>query len=173
MHPIYAIYYFCTITEDIYIYQKIRGVKQWSSLNDYQELFGHSLEKYCAISNHKTVKANRIQPDGYVYLQGERYYTKCEKGDVIHGCSWSGRYDTSPSAFPILLKTQSLASDDNDLVLVVHPDLLARPTAISETIHCNRCAILMTRLGSNGLGCTFLAFFFHSSRSYSFSCHEC
>ena len=140
-------YIICTTSVDNFSYQKILGVKLWSSVLDSPKDGRHDPIQ-CAATPP-------IQPDGYVYLQGEWYHAKCEAGDIIHICSISGRFDTSPSAFPIILKTQASASEDNDLVMVVHPDLLVTPTAISETIHCNRRAVLMTRLGSNGLSCMF------------------
>lgn len=133
-------YIICSITENTNFYEKILGVKIWSNINDEFSDFS----------------SNLIRPDGNVHLRGEWYHAKCERGDVIHICSLSGRYDTSPTAFPIMLNTQSSSSlDDNDLLLVVHPDLLVTPTAISETIHCNRRAVLMSRLGSGGLSSTF------------------
>lgn len=89
---------------------------------------------------------------GYLYLRGEWYHTPIEQGDVVHVCSLSGQFRTDPKALPLVLHTAPPSgSDGDDLVLVVHPDLLLTPTAISETVTCNRRSVLKQRLGSSGL----------------------
>jgi hypothetical protein len=90
--------------------------------------------------------------DGCIYLRGEWYYTLVSPGDILHLCSLTGRYRTEASALPIILHTDPPpGSDIDDLVLVMHPDLLMTPTLVSETVGCSRRAVLKSRLGSTGL----------------------
>lgn len=91
--------------------------------------------------------------DGCIHLRGEWFHTECEKGDTIHLCSLSGRYETVPSSLPVILHSNPPQGSDpnDDLVLIVHPDTLLTPTNISETVSCVRRAVLKMRLGSSGL----------------------
>ena len=88
---------------------------------------------------------------GAVHLRGEWYHTPLARGDVIHICSLSGLFRTDK--LPLMLHSNPPAGSDrdDDLVLIVHPDLLLTPTTISETVSCSRRAILKNRLGSSGL----------------------
>ena len=44
---------------------------------------------------------------------------------------------------------------DNNLVMVVHPNILITPTLISETITCSKRTVLKSRMQSNGFTCKF------------------
>jgi hypothetical protein len=91
---------------------------------------------------------------GVLHLRGEWYHTRVAEGDIIHVCSLRGVVRTDSSALPLILHTNPPAgSDSDDLVLIVHPDMLLTPTGISETVSCTRRAILKLRLGSSGLTC--------------------
>ena len=58
------------------------------------------------------------------------------------------------SGLPLLMHTTPPASSvADDLVIVVHPEVLFTPTTISETVTCTRRAVLKNRLGSTGLSC--------------------
>lgn len=93
---------------------------------------------------------------GSLFLRGEWYHTRLDEGDIIHVCSLKGAFRTDSSALPLMLHTSPpQGSDTDDLVLIVHPDMLLTPTGISETVSCTRRAILKQRLGSTGLTCTF------------------
>jgi hypothetical protein len=92
--------------------------------------------------------------DGVLHLRGEWYHTRVDEGDIIHVCSLRGTCRTDSSALPLILHTNPPAGSDNDdLILIVHPDMLLTPTGISETVSCTRRAILKLRLGSSGLTC--------------------
>ncbi|MGK3734044.1 MAG: DNA replication ATP-dependent helicase Dna2 [Bacillariaceae sp.] len=90
--------------------------------------------------------------DGLITLRGEWYYSPVQPGDVVHVCSLTGRYQTDVTALPIILHTYPPpGSDIDDLILVLHPDMLMTPSVISETSSCNRRAVLKSKIGSNGL----------------------
>jgi hypothetical protein len=92
--------------------------------------------------------------DGVLHLRGEWYHTRVDEGDTIHICSLRGTCRTDSSALPLILHTNPPSGSDNDdLILIVHPDMLLTPTGISETVSCTRRAILKLRLGSSGLTC--------------------
>ena len=55
---------------------------------------------------------------------------------------------------------------DNDLVMVVHQNILITPTLISEAVTCSRRAVLKSRMGSNGFTCKFKKFLI----SFRFTC---
>ena len=107
--------------------------------------------------------------DGCIHLRGEWYHTPLTAGDVVHLASISGRYVTSVECLPVVLHTNPPPGSDldDDLVLVVHPDVLVTPTTISETVGCTRRAVLKGRLGSSGLSCEFLCVWFRSRLSIS------
>jgi hypothetical protein len=89
---------------------------------------------------------------GSLQLRGEWYHTKVSPGDVIHLCSLTGRYRTDAAALPIVLHSMPpQGSDVDDLVLIIHPDMLMTPTTVSETVSCSRRAVLKSRIGSTGL----------------------
>lgn len=104
-------------------------------------------------SERRVQDPNRAWPTaGVVHLRGEWFHTRATDGDVLHIVSLTGQFRTD--ILPLILHTcPPHGSDSDDLVLVVHPDLLLTPTAISETLSCTRKAILKNRLGSTGLTC--------------------
>ena len=92
--------------------------------------------------------------DGVIYLRGEWYHAGVAEGDVVHLCTLSGRYETTVTLdCHVLLHTYPPPGSDpnDDLVLIVHPDMLLQPTIISETGTCSRRAVLKSRMGSSGL----------------------
>jgi DNA replication factor Dna2 len=91
---------------------------------------------------------------GAIHLRGEWYHTPLQEGVIIHIVSLTGNFQTD--TLPLTLHTcpPSGSDTEDDLVLVVHPDLLLTPTIISETVSCTRRAILKSRLGTTGLTCT-------------------
>ena len=89
---------------------------------------------------------------GDLHLRGEWYYMDIEVGSTIHLCSLSGRFRTDPDALPITLHgTPPQGSVHDDLVMILHPDLLVTPTLVGEGTGCARRAVLKSRLGSTGL----------------------
>ncbi|CAJ1969202.1 unnamed protein product [Cylindrotheca closterium] len=97
-------------------------------------------------------RTHKYKPDGLLHLRGEWYYTPLEPGDIVHLCSLSGKFRTDSKALPIILHNPPPQdSDYDDLVLVIHPDILMIPTSISETVTCSRRAVLKSRIGSTGL----------------------
>jgi hypothetical protein len=86
--------------------------------------------------------------DGLIYLKGEWYQTDVVPGDIIHVCSLTGNRKTDVSALPLTLSTMDVL---DDMVVVLHPDLLLTPTTISEAVACTRRAVLKDRLGSTGI----------------------
>eukprot|EP00980_Cylindrotheca_fusiformis_P003268 scaffold738_cov124-Cylindrotheca_fusiformis.AAC.7 len=96
--------------------------------------------------------SSQQKSNGLVHLRGEWYHTPVFPGDVVHLCSVSGRFRTDADALPIILHNPAPpGSDNDDLVLVIHPDILMTPTTISETVTCSRRAVLKSRIGSTGL----------------------
>jgi hypothetical protein len=87
---------------------------------------------------------------GEIQLCGDWYFTPLSETDVIHVCSLSGRFNTDVQiAHRVILDTNFY----DDLLLIVHPDILLTPTTVSETVTCSRRAVLKNRLGSSGLSC--------------------
>lgn len=90
--------------------------------------------------------------DGLLYLCGEWSFTPVRPGDVIHVCSLTGQYRTDAQALPIVLHSYPPpGSDIDDLILVLHPDMLMSPSIISEASSCNRRAALKCKMGSTGI----------------------
>lgn len=105
---------------------------------------------------------------GAAHLRGEWYHTRVAENDAVHIVSLTGRFRTD--ALPLVLHTYAPpdgSDPDDDLLLIVHPDLLLTPTAISEAVTCNRRAVLKNRLGSTGLTGTW-----GSGRCYSSCWHD-
>jgi DNA replication factor Dna2 len=95
-------------------------------------------------------KRNKEWPAaGVLYLVGSWSQTNVRIGDTIHLCSLLGRTNTK-----VLPKSVGGNGNDDDLVMIVHPDLLLAPTIISEGVACPRRAVLRSRLGSTGLTST-------------------
>ena len=141
-------------------YTKTLIVKEWSAvmLKEHEQKSIHHPSTLECSSSLAKLDANELHPDGCIFLRGEWYHTHVDAGDVVHLCSLSGKYRTDLGALPVVLHTNPPhgSNMDDDLVLVVHPDLLIPPTAISETMSCSRRAVLRLRLGSTGLSCKLL-----------------
>ena len=96
---------------------------------------------------HALVRNPRAAKTSHHHTSCSRYQALCVDEDVTTFTR------TLVVALPLLLHTcPPPGSDpDDDLVLIVHPDLLLTRTAISETVSCPRRAILSNRLGSTGM----------------------
>jgi DNA replication ATP-dependent helicase Dna2 len=89
---------------------------------------------------------------GLLYLCGEWSFTPVKSGDIIHVCSLAGQFKTDATALPIVLHSYPPpGSDIDDLILVLHPDMLMSPSIVSETASCNRRAALKSKIGSSGI----------------------
>ena len=136
------------VEEDISTYTKTLEVASWTV-----EMLNHDNEERLL---HRNVRSTNLspqqyKPSGHIHLRGEWYYTKVYEGDVFHLCSLSGRRKTDVAALPIVVHSSpSHGSDTDDLVVVMHPDLLVTPTIVSETVGCSRRAVLKNRFGSSG-----------------------
>ena len=137
------------VEEDLSTYTRTLRVAHWDS----SRKSGDENDSNNTPSTTSATPLDRV--DGCIHLRGEWYHTQCEPEDTVHLCSLRGRYQTGPSALPVILHTAPPQGSDlnDDLVLIVHPDTLLTPTAISETVTCVRRAVLKTRLGSSGLSC--------------------
>ena len=110
----------------------------------------HTEEHSCMFA-HATKDVDYPE-DGLLYLCGEWSFTPVEPGDVVHVCSLTGQYMTDATALPIVLHSYPPpGSDIDDLVLVLHPEMLMSPSIISETSSCNRRAALKSKMGSSGI----------------------
>jgi len=86
---------------------------------------------------------------GVLYLRGEWFHTDVLPGDAIHLVSISGRWRTDLAALPAVLHSDPpRGSTEDDLVLVLRPDLLLSPSAIGAAMGCRRRAVIQHRLGS-------------------------
>lgn len=147
-------------------YTKSLSVASWTDEMRKEQDLEKEFHRYCNVtetsSNHpeggpepwNSVLHNQkcYKHEGLLHLRGEWYHTPVSKGDVVHLCSVSGRFRTDPEALPIVLHNPApTGSDNDDLVLVTHPDILMTPTTISETVTCSRRAVLKSRIGSTGL----------------------
>ena len=130
---------------------KTIGVSLWS-LDEVKSKSNDELECLRQYQENEAICKVNAMPSvhGYIHLRGIWYYTKCHPGDVIHLISISGQYATDTAALPVVLDSSN-NGDDDDLVLVIHPDELITPTLISEAVQCPRLAVLQQRLGSTGL----------------------
>ena len=149
-----------TIQEDLITHTKTIGVTLWkgntNNFDDDDEIV--RLTKICAMQDTATSSYSSTSSssrkdinsiDGCIQLSGEWYYSTCHAGDIIHLCSLSGNYNTDVSALPVTLDSHQ--SNEDDLVLVLHPDVLVSPSTVSDAVQCPRLAVLNTRLGSTGL----------------------
>jgi hypothetical protein len=119
-----------------------------------------------------TAKASTATPEpinGEINLCGDWYFTPLAERDVIHVCSLSGCYNTDVRVASPLILDSNLG---DDLLLVVHPDMLLTPTTVSETVTCSRRAVLKNRLGSTGLSCKLLHVIWSPCRSVVFLRHS-
>ena len=144
------------VTENTSTYTKTVYLAEWTTemLKDEDEnsrLIHHPSDQK---RNHKVDSRNKWKTAGSIYLRGEWYYTRLTTNDSIHIVSLSGRYCTDQ--LPIVFHTcpPKDSDTDDDLLLIVNPDLLLTPTIICETVSCSRRAVLKNRLGATGLTCT-------------------
>ena len=144
------------ITENASTYTKTVSLAAWTTemlMDEDQKsrLMHHPTDQK---RNHRVNSREKWNMVGVVYLRGEWYYTRLQTDDTIHIVSLSGRFCTDQ--LPIVFHTcPPQGSDpDDDLLLIVHPDLLLTPTIISETVGCSRRAVLKNRMGATGLTCT-------------------
>ena len=139
--PTFTRYKVVSVTVDGQTYSKAIGVVQWN-----RDML-HS-------SRVRTTNVKVVE-DGHLILRGEWYHTPIEVETIVHLCSLNGAFRTDVSSLPAILHTTPPAGSDkdDDLVMIVHPDMLIPPTIISETISCSRRAVLRSRLGSTGLSC--------------------
>lgn len=77
-----------------------------------------------------------------VLLKEEWYFNPVHSGDTIHIVSPSGEWCTK--TLPLSFQNSS----QDDLLLVVEPDIFVAPTLISEGLGCFRRAVLKQRMGS-------------------------
>jgi DNA replication factor Dna2 len=148
------------VMDDAETFTRTLTVANWTtSMLDEEDKLASALHNH---SHHHLHDPNRTWPDaGLIYLRGEWYHTPVNDGDTIHICSLAGQFRTD--FLPLMLHTcPPQGSDMDDLVMIVHPDLLLTPTVISDTISCTRRAVLKNRLGSTGLSCTLSLFLFLS-----------
>ena len=146
-----------TIQEDVIMHTKTIGVTLWKgNANNFDDDEIVCLTKICIMQDNKANSCNSSSNheeinsiDGYMHLRGEWYYSTCHVGDIVHLCSLSGNYNTDVSALPVTLDSHQ--SNEDDLVLVLHPDELVSPSIVSDAVQCPRLAVLKTRLGSTGL----------------------
>ena len=133
---------------------KTLGVALWS-VNEAKSKSTDELEclRQCQQNEAACNTNNTSSINGYLHLRGIWYYTKCSPGDVIHLISISGQYATDITALPAVLDSVHASNESNqdDLMLVIHPDELVTPTLISEAVTCPRLSVLQHRLGSTGL----------------------
>lgn len=138
------------VVEDVSTFTKTLTLASWTPdmLQDEDKasraIHHHSEQQRMHVLNRSWPAA------GVVHLRGEWYHTRLADGDAVHIVSLTGQFRTD--VLPLILHTcPPHGSDSDDLLLIVHPDLLLTPTAISETVSCTRRAILKNRLGSSGL----------------------
>jgi hypothetical protein len=146
MHLTFTRYQIVHVHDDVPTFTKTLAVARWRS-EMLHENDGRALHHTDPVTGRFRAPKQRTEwrVDGELYLRGESYHTRVATGDIVHVCSLAGMYRTD--VLPLLLQT----SNDDDLVLIVHPDLLLTPTAISEALDCTRRAVLKNRLGSTGL----------------------
>ena len=144
------------VTDNASTYTKTVSLAEWNTEmlqdeNEKSRLIHHSSDQKW---NRKLNSEDKWKMVGVIYLRGEWYYTRLQTDDTIHIVSLSGRFCTDQ--LPIVFHTcPPIKSDpDDDLLLIVHPDILLTPTIISETVGCSRRAVLKNRLGATGLTCT-------------------
>ena len=82
-------------------------------------------------------------------LRGEWYFNLVEPGDTIQIVSMSGKWKTDFDSLPITLHSQPPpGSIEDDLLLVVDPDMLLGPSVVSEALECGRRGVLRNKIGS-------------------------
>ena len=89
--------------------------------------------------------------DNFIHLRGEWYYSNVEKGSVVHLLSVYGRNKCDFQCLPVTLHTDVVDDVNDDLLIIINPDLLVSPSNISESSECVRRSVLKARMGSSGL----------------------
>jgi DNA replication factor Dna2 len=149
-------YKILTLREDTSTFTKTATLARWTleMLND-EENVTRAMHHPTDLKRptHDDPAPRQWTRAGVIHLRGEWYHTPLQEGDVVHVVSLTGTFQTDE--LPLTLHTCPPTGSDkeDDLVLVVHPDLLLTPTIISETVTCTRRAILKSRLGTTGLTC--------------------
>ena len=148
----YSRYKIMAVQDDGRTFTKALSVTTWRAEMLDEVLKSRSIHKTDEFARSQASVVKQWPIEGVVYLRGEWYHTHLQNGDIIHICSLSGQFRTDVEALPLLLHTVfPTGSDQDDLMLIVHPDMLLTPTVISETVSCSRRAVLKNRLGSTGL----------------------
>jgi hypothetical protein len=150
------------VDNDTYTYTKTLSVASWTPAMLQEQEKDRNIHKN--VTESRSSKPNSGQSNdgrqpnldfvkaGCLHLRGEWYHTRVDPGDELHVCSLTGRYRTDAQALPLILHSAPpLGSDIDDLVLIMHPDLLMTPTNVSEAVGCSRRAVLKSRIGSTGL----------------------
>ena len=89
--------------------------------------------------------------ENIIHLRGEWYYSMVKEGNVVHLISVYGRNACDLNALPVTLHTDVIDDVNDDLLIVINPDVLISPTNISESTECIRRSVLKSRMGSSGL----------------------
>ena len=144
-----------SVTEDSQTYTKTVSLAAWTTemLDDEDKKSRLTHHPSDHKRDHRIDSNDKWKMIGVIYLRGEWYYTRLQSDDAIHIVSLSGRFCTDQ--LPIIFHTcpPTNSDTDDDLLLIVHPDLLLTPTIISETVGCSRRAVLKQRMGATGLTC--------------------
>jgi hypothetical protein len=144
------------VDHDVHTFTKSLAVAAWDELMLHELIWAKAIHKQDQLERfyeqNNGGNAKKWPVVGYIHLRGEWYHTPVSADDTIHICSVTGLYRTDAAALPLILHTCPPSGSDmnDDLLLIVHPDMLLTPTTISETTSCNRRAILKQRLGSSG-----------------------
>lgn len=151
------------VDNDTDTYTKTLSVASWTPAMLQEQEKNRNIHRNVTESSHSS-KPNSDQSNdgrqpnldfimaGSLHLRGEWYHTRVDPGDELHVCSLTGRYRTDTQALPLILHSAPPpGSDIDDLVLIMHPDLLMTPTNVSEAVGCSRRAVLKSRIGSTGL----------------------
>jgi len=148
-HLTFSRYRVVRVHDDAATFTKTLQVQTWRREMSESAGSGHARGHARKILNNQP--SSSLGPtDGDLHLCGDWYHTPLRERDVVHVCSLAGRHRTDAAALPLVLDTRR---DDDDLVLVVHPDMLLTPTTVAEAVTCSRRAVLKSLLGSTGLSC--------------------
>jgi DNA replication factor Dna2 len=163
-HIVSSRYKVLDVSENFSTYTKKLSLAEWTTDmvrdDDQHSRLIHHPSDY-KIINRLSSNRDKSKIAGVIYLRGEWYHTRLQANDTIHIVSLMGRFRTDK--LPILFHTcpPPNSDTDDDLLLIVHPDLLLTPTIISETVSCTRRAVLKNRLGATTLSCKW-----HQKSSY-------
>ena len=139
------------VESDAYSFTKTLFVEEWNT-SMLQEERLNSIHRISDSSKGQQCDHGAKENSKPLLLRGSMYYIQVEEGDVLHLCSLTGRFKTDPSALPVILNTTPpTGSDEDDLVMILHPDMLSTPTGVTKMLACGRRAVVTSRLGSNGM----------------------